>query len=111
MGTEHAVGFIALSHLSEHFKEYLEEQDLPRFHAQERKRLEIMRIFSQNNNPTWPRHVQWYHEQWAAVRGDAPCISEAVVAAGARNKEAWAAELAEAGIGMGAKAKRYVEDQ
>ena len=29
LGTNHAVGFIALSHLSEHFKEYLEELDKP----------------------------------------------------------------------------------
>ena len=51
VGTKHAIGFVALSHLSEHFKEYLEEQDKPLFHIEETKRMEFIRIFSAAKQP------------------------------------------------------------
>ena len=76
-GTSHAVGFIALSHLSEHTKEWLEEKDKPRYHAKERERLEILRIFAGERKLHWPRHIQWYHEFWSKHRGDLGCFIDA----------------------------------
>ena len=68
LGTEHAVGFIALSHLSEHFKEYLEEQDKPPHHEVERARQDCIRIFMGEPQPTWPRHILMYQKMWEKVR-------------------------------------------
>ena len=70
VGTEHAVGFIALSHLSEHFKEYLESQDHPRYHVEERTRIELLRIFTGTPCVAWPAHVLYYHEKWDRLIGD-----------------------------------------
>ena len=88
VGTEHAVGFIALSHLSEHFKEYLEEQDKPLHHVSERHRLDLLRIFAGSASPAWPRHIQWYHGKWAASRGDLGCLLSASAIAELRAVEA-----------------------
>ena len=79
--TEHAVGFIALSHLSEHFKEWLEDQDKPAHHVQERHRLDVLRIFAGGKQPYWPRHILWYHDWWDGHRGDMGCFVHANVQA------------------------------
>jgi hypothetical protein len=74
VGTEHAVGFIALSHLSEHMKEYLLESEKPKYHAKERQRKELLRIFAGTNQPHWPRHIKWYNEYWDKHRKDLGCF-------------------------------------
>ena len=81
VGTEHAVGLIALSHLSEHFKEWLEDQDKPAHHVQERHRLDVLRIFAGGKQPYWPRHILWYHDWWDGHRGDMGCFVHANVQA------------------------------
>ena len=81
VGTEHAVGLIALSHLSEHFKEWLEDQDKPAHHVQERHRLDVLRIFAGGKQPYWPRHILWYHDWWDGHRGDMGCFVHAKVQA------------------------------
>ena len=74
VGTQHAVGFIALSHLSEHLKEHLLESEKPKYHAKERQRKEILRIFAGSNQPHWPRHIKFYNDYWDKHRGDLGCF-------------------------------------
>lgn len=74
IGTQHAVGFIALSHLSEHLKEWLEKSELPLHHASKRTRLEILRIFAGSHKHHWPRHVQRYNKYWDKHRGHLGCF-------------------------------------
>lgn len=68
LGTQHAVGFIALSHLSEHYKEHLEAADKPRHHIEERKRKDSFQIMSEASDPSWPTHIQKYHNIWSNAR-------------------------------------------
>lgn len=78
-GTSHAVGFIVLSHLSEHYKEYLLDKDKPKHHVAERKRLDAIRIFSHEKQVTWPVHIQKYHKQWQKIGGNLGCISKGII--------------------------------
>jgi hypothetical protein len=70
VGTDHAVGFIALSHLSEHWREHLEAQDKPEHYVLERKRRDVFQIHAKELDPSWPRHIKAYHRRWARARRD-----------------------------------------
>ena len=71
--TKHAVGIIALSHLSEHYKEHLESQEKPKYRLEEKARSEFIRIYGPSTpSPVWPRYIQRLHSRWTRVRGDLP---------------------------------------
>ena len=72
--TKHAVGLIALSHLNEHIKEYLEHKDQkkPPHIVVEKLRADLQRIFAHHDeaDPAWPPHLRKKHAEWTAVRGN-----------------------------------------
>ena len=57
MGTKHAVGLIALSHLAHHYKEYLEDQGKPKYHTAELLRDDLLAILKAESCPTMPPHI------------------------------------------------------
>ena len=69
-GTNHAVGFIALSHLSEHYKEHLENQERPPDHLERHKRHDIMRVFDTSKSAdAFPQPISGMNQQWHNVGG------------------------------------------
>jgi len=73
LGSKHAVGFLALSHLSEMYKEKLEAEEQPAYHLEEEIRRDTFRaLFAEDCDPTWPEYIKKYHETWDKVRGDLP---------------------------------------
>jgi hypothetical protein len=70
LGTKHAVGIIALSHLTEHTKEFLEASEKPKFTQKERIREQLSFIFDENERPDIPRYLRKHHRAWKCVRKD-----------------------------------------
>ena len=66
--TKHAVGLIALSHVSEHIKEILENQDKPKHRIEEKQREDMIRIYGDHEvSHTWPKHIRQHRKCWEAT--------------------------------------------
>ena len=70
VATKHAVGLIAVSHVSEHVKEMLEEAEKPEFSKKEHLRHEVACIFGEKENLSWPPYLKKHHRRWKDVRGE-----------------------------------------
>jgi len=80
VGTKHAVAFIALSHIAEHYKEHLEDQEKPKHHREEHKRSTIFKILSEKADPTWAPYIHHHHKSLESVRQDLGSFPEFVTA-------------------------------
>ena len=70
-GAKHAVGLLAISHLSEHVKEILEDAEKPKYLLEDHMRHELEAILGEDEEcEAWPHYLKVHHRRWKRSRND-----------------------------------------